>query len=458
MSDHHMLSLLLLSIAVAKSELKSMPRLLKHGTMYQMDLWADIEIDNTNKDVLAQTNGSKPQKRVRRPSEREILAALRHWLLHDYVAAYCRTLASTRIFRRCSWIDALGLNAREQALVALPDSANGNGSANKKRRKKDVEISQVPLALRPLAILAHDLVQEQPPFSLQSFLLSGVRQSGSFQKEMALKEGGVLRSNWLESGPVLLNEVEPSPAIFLFNPFLPGLFGYDNLLKVYQRTAPTEILFWLPHRSIDACLQSAQSDEQIALRLKSLLRTDRWKMLPTDEANQARARQGFIDLFILSIKRHFSLPVQSIRLPVQIGPAWIETVPYTLLFATRRQDSTQCMNEALCSYRHRLYKHSHQGVLAEEWFLAQEDERRSRALEQLTQRILQLGREQRVRRWPDLRQQVMVERFGQFALTDYDQVMGQLLLEGEVRCERRRREVALEEAPIPGNDDILIWR
>jgi hypothetical protein len=335
---------------------------------------------------------------------------------------------------------------------------NGNGSASKKRRKKDVESPQISLALRPLAVLARDLAQEQPPFSLQSFLLSGARQSVSPPKDVALKEGGVLRSNWLESGPFLLNEIEPSPAIFLFNPFLSGLFGYDDLLKAYQRTAPTEILFWFPHRSIDACLQAARSDEQIALRLKSLLRTDRWKMLPTDEADQARARQGFIDLFILSIKRHFSLPVQSIRLPVQIGPAWIETVPYTLLFATRRQDSMQCMNEALCSYRHRLYRRSHQGVLAEDWFLAQENERRSKALDQLTQRILQLGREQRVRRWPDLRQQVMVERFGQFALADYDQVMLHLLLEGEVRCERRRREVALEETPLPGNDDILLWR
>ena len=51
----------------------------------------------------------------RRPSERDVLSQLRTWLLEDYVAPYCRALASTRIFRHCYWIDALDGVSRAQA-------------------------------------------------------------------------------------------------------------------------------------------------------------------------------------------------------------------------------------------------------------------------------------------------------------------------------------------------------
>src|SRR5881227_3750682 len=37
-----------------------------------------------------------------------VLSALRAWLLSDYIAPYCRSLAATRIFRRCYLIDVLG--------------------------------------------------------------------------------------------------------------------------------------------------------------------------------------------------------------------------------------------------------------------------------------------------------------------------------------------------------------
>src|ERR1700730_8894937 len=39
---------------------------------------------------------------------RTIVPALRGWLLADYVAPYCRSLAATRIFRRCFLIDGSG--------------------------------------------------------------------------------------------------------------------------------------------------------------------------------------------------------------------------------------------------------------------------------------------------------------------------------------------------------------
>src|SRR6266849_1311752 len=74
-----------------------------------MNLWA--ESDNLE---LA----SRPLQQTKKPgtgvgsrfiaSPNAIVPALRAWLLADYVAPYCRSLAATRIFRRCFWLDALG--------------------------------------------------------------------------------------------------------------------------------------------------------------------------------------------------------------------------------------------------------------------------------------------------------------------------------------------------------------
>ena len=86
-------------------------------------------------------------------------------------------------------------------------------------------------------------------------------------------------------------------------------------------------------------------------------------------------------------------------------------------------------------------------------------------MQQLYQRMLQQGRAQRVRRWPDLRQQLLNADFGHYTLHEYDEVMRQLLASGDVRCEWRRRpskgmgeSTENEERPIPGNEDMLLWK
>src|SRR5690242_4559312 len=71
-----------------------------------MNLWAEsdnLEIASSPIDQ-AQKSGTTR----RNSTEQALLPALRAWLLADYVAPYCRSLAATRIFRRCFWIDALG--------------------------------------------------------------------------------------------------------------------------------------------------------------------------------------------------------------------------------------------------------------------------------------------------------------------------------------------------------------
>src|SRR3984893_17926225 len=94
-----------------------------------MNLWA--ESDNPE---LASTSVDQAQKSgtVRRNStEQAVLPALRSWLLADYVAPYCRSLAATRIFRRCFWIDAVGstrATSKKSGTSHRREGGQGNGS------------------------------------------------------------------------------------------------------------------------------------------------------------------------------------------------------------------------------------------------------------------------------------------------------------------------------------------
>jgi hypothetical protein len=100
-------------------------------------------------------------------------------------------------------------------------------------------------------------------------------------------------------------------------------------------------------------------------------------------------------------------------------------------------------------------------VLTEEWFITQQREQHEQEMLQLYQRALHQGRSQRPRRWPDLRQQLLIANFGQFTLHDYDEVMCRLLQNGEVRCEWRQKPVenhGSQHHHIPGNDDIMLWK
>lgn len=132
-------------------------------------------------------------------------------------------------------------------------------------------------------------------------------------------------------------------------------------------------------------------------------------------------------------------------------------LPYTLLFATKRQDSFVCMNDAFCLYQRRILEQSHRGVLAEEWFLAQQQQRLAEQQTQLYRLMLQLGKAQRIRRWPDLRHKLLLAHFGQYTQHEHDAIMQQLLSNGAVRCQWRRRASEDKEDRVPGNDDILMW-
>jgi hypothetical protein len=426
-----------------------------------MNLWTDL--DNN----LQPPFDLSVQGRTRRLTERVILSSLRSWLLHDYAANYCRSLTATRIFRRCYWVDALGITSKAST-VPPTESEVVQPERTGKRRKKDVPRVLLPPALQPIAALSQTLSQESQAFTLYGLLLEA---GSSRRKERRAtsngtmlphawslpKESGILAASWLEAGSAVLAGIEQAPAIFLLNPCGSTLFSYDDLASLYQRTVPTELCLLLAHKQIEGHLLAAQRSPTQATALTALLRSDRWKTLPTQEEERAQAVQGFLDLFTASMKRHFLLPVQRIALPMQTRPALVEEMAYTLIFATRRQDSLLCMNDAVCRNRRRVHEESHRGVLGEEWFVAQLRERTEAARQQLYQRTLQLGRAQRPRRWPDLRQQLLLANFGLFTSDDYDVVLRQLLLNREVRCEWRRPPVEGEEMRLPGNEDTLFW-
>lgn len=431
-----------------------------------MNLWANF--DHT--DAAASTANSR---RSRRLTERAILAVVRGVLLNDYAAAYCRSLAATRIFRRCYWIDALGIERRAALLPTIDTAAQATPPLkNKSGRKSDL---LVPPALLPIVALSQRLARQSPTFAFYGYILDagGAKGPRRGSRGVSVKEAqrnilpastsitlppesSIVQSNWFESAPVLLQKIEQAPAIFFLNPCGASLFGPEHLTPLYRRSLPTELCLFISHKQLEAHFLAAQSSPVRASALTALLRTDRWKMIPMQEEFRPQAIADLIELFAKALQRQFLLPVQRIILPIQTEPVRVEAIPYTLIFATRRQDSLICMNDAVYLYNRRVYEQSQQGILGQEWFAAQRQRRQQEELAGLSQRILWQGQSQQARRWPDLRQSMLLANFGKFALHEYDAIMQQLLQNGEVRCEWR--QASATESGVPGQDDTLIWR
>ncbi len=447
------------------------------------DLWADFAGEALPTEEARRGGGGRQQ----RLSEQAVLMALRVWLLQDYMLPYCTSLGATRIFKRCYWLDGLG-NTRLPAQPApTPMLAQNEPAPTRKRGRQQAATSTMllPPALQPVTALAQQLARLDRPITLHGLLLdekqkrvtrkselsppalNGTEKSITPQARNGIdlsasltlpKEGGLLPACWSELAPTLLEALEQSAAVFLLNPLKDGLFRYSDLAPLYQRAAPTELLLWLPHKQIETRLLPSLRTTEGAAALTNLLRGDRWKTLITREAeNPQRIIHGLVELLAESMRPHF-LTVQSLIFPMRSGPATVETAPYSLLFATRRQDSLYSLNDAVCLRARHLLVESQQGVLNEAWFTAQREEQAAARNDALAQETLALGRVHRVRRWPDLRQQLLLAHFGQHTLSDYDQVIIRLLARGEVRCEWRKHTPETGEIPIPTQDDLLSWR
>ncbi len=428
-----------------------------------LNLWTNFAQQPQGSAEVAEQGYTHLFQSKRRLSDAAMLSLLRDWLLQDYVAAYARSLGATRIFRRCYWVDALGTTSRTTANSI--EQASTQPIAGSKGRKKN---ALIPAALAPLVSLSQELAQESKPITLFGLLLEAgsskrkeirVAQNGSsaiMHTVSIPRESGIIAASWLEAAPTLLKAIEQTPAIFLLNPLGSTLYNQDDLAPLYQRAVPTELCLLVPHKQIEMHLRAAQHTAEQPLT--ALLRSDRWKTLPRGEEQHTQMITGFIDLLVAAMQRHFQLPIQSITFPVPAGPAHLAAAPFTLLFATRRQDSLVSMNDAICIYRRRSEEQSYRGILSEEWFVAQQHERLEQALQQLAQRIRQQGVAQRARRWPDLRQQLLLSNFGYFTQYEYDALMQQLLASKEVDCTWRQPGTTTQTERVPGNEDTLVWR
>ncbi len=429
------------------------------------DLWADF----TGETVQIDGDGRGKGSRQHRLTEQMVLMTLRSWLLQDYMLPYGTSLGAARIFKRCYWIDGLGNTRLPFQEVFVPSTDEQPIAETKHGKSKAAAI--LPPILRPVAATARQLAQLERPITLQGLALDG---KGSRKKPPASsnghqpdvtpltlpKEGGLLTQNWPEIAPALLPALEQSAAIFLLNPLKDDLFRYSDLNPLYQRTAPTELFLWLSHKQIETRLLPGLKNPENAAALTNLLRGDRWKSLLTNENTKKhpeRIATQLIDCLLQSIKPHF-LSVQRLAFPVLAGPILLTNAPYSLLFATRRQDSLLSLNDAVCQRSRHLTAESQQGTLNDEWFAAQREEQTAKRLEQLRQETLSLGQSLRLRRWPELRQHLLLAHFGLHMLSEYDQIITTLLALGQVRCEwRKRSPEPPPEKLLPGNDDILLW-
>ncbi|HXR65818.1 MAG TPA: hypothetical protein VN729_07840 [Ktedonobacteraceae bacterium] len=433
------------------------------------DLWADY----AGEALATVEAGGGGGLRRRRLTEQATLMALRAWLLRDYMLPYGASLGATRIFQRCYWLDGLGSPHMGTAAAPLLAPEIPEATGKRGRQKPVTPDAPLPLALQLASETARQLARLERPITLYSFALddkrgrrktaqgahapagqarNGIEPSAGMSLP---KAGGLLPASWPELAPALLAALGQSATVFLLNPLKDGLFRYPDLAPLYQRTAPTELFLWLSHKQLETRLLPALRAPAEAAALTNLLRGDRWKGLLAQEAvYPERALHGLVELLAESMRPHF-LSVQQLAFPMRGGPALVEAAPYSLLFATRRQDSLFSLNDAICKRARQLLAESQRGTLNEEWFSAQRAEQSTAQMAALTQETLALGRAQRMRRWPDLRLQLLLKRFGQQTLEEYDQIIASLLARNEVSCEWRKQT---GEAAIPGNEDVLLWR
>lgn len=421
-----------------------------------LNLWANSHSDEQREtpslSATTRLSHSASQRRV----EATILSSLRAWLLADYAAAYCRSLRATPLYRRCYWIDAWGHDPRSAAAVPAAESAEA--ASGQKRAKKKTEQPISPL-LQPIVQMSKTLTEECPtrPFALHGILLeerAAPKNTGAAAQEQPAwpRESGIVRANWREHGASLLETIEQAPAIFLLNPFGQTLFVHDDLVPLYQRTtAPTEFCLLISHTQVERHVAAASRNPAGAAALTALLRTDRWKALAAKQ-DTPNPVAGVIDLLHAATRKHLPF-VQSISVPVIRQAAVVAEAPYTLLFATRRKDSLFSMNDAVCLHQRRLEEESRRGLLSETWFATQQAERLAQEQQELYDETARQGRAQHIRRWPDLRQQLLLSHFGRFTLAEYDAIIQRLLREGSVRCQWRKQG----GEPIPGMDDVLLW-
>lgn len=414
-----------------------------------LNLWADSHSDEQHETPsLSATNRPRYAASPRRV-EAMILSSLRAWLPGDYAAAYCRSLRASPLYRRCYWIDAWGCNPRSMTTLPAPENAQGQ----KRAQKKPVS----PL-LQPIVQISKTLTDECParPFALHGILLEeriASKNTEAMREQPAWpRESGIVRANWQEHGASLLAAIEQAPAIFLLNPFGQTLFTHDDLAPLYQRTtAPTELCLLISHTQIARHVTTAARNPAAAAALTALLRTDKWKSLAAKQ-DAPDPVAGVIDLLYVAIRK--SLPfAQLLVVPMIRQAAVVTDTPYTLLFATRRKDSLYCMNDAACLHYRRLEEESRRGLLSEAWFAAQQAERLAQEQQSLYDETARQGRAQRIRRWPDLRQQLLLSHFGRFTLAEYDAIIQRLLREGRAHCQWRKQG----DEPIPGMDDMLLW-
>src|SRR6266581_4244849 len=152
------------------------------------NLWPEFDNEHTLPESAASAQKQVSSQR-RRPTEQAVLSSLRDWLLHDYIVPYCRSLAATRIFRRCYWIDDLGGN---------------------------------PI-LQPTLSISQALAKESKPIMLHGIVLdvkSGKRKKLDAGSSITFpKDSGVVHTSWFDAAPALLQAIDQSAAILLLNPF-----------------------------------------------------------------------------------------------------------------------------------------------------------------------------------------------------------------------------------------------
>ncbi len=227
--------------------------------------------------IESSRSSTKTAARRHPPTDAAALAALRGWLLNDYVVPYCRSLAATRIFRRCFWIDGLG-----ETRNLAPILQDAEAAAQELAAQNRPMLLQM-LSLQPVRVNRGRAATTQAQ-TVDGHTKKSVKQAQ--ETSFALpKQSGIVNADWPTAASALLESLDQAAAIFLLNPLAtslspsatPPFFAYSDLAPLYTRTAPTELCLLLSHAQIASRLMPALRTSAGAAAFTALLRSDRWK-------------------------------------------------------------------------------------------------------------------------------------------------------------------------------------
>jgi len=242
-----------------------------------------------------------------------------------------------------------------------------------------------------------------------------------------------LRGDFSSYIPKILEEIGSCPTLFFLDPYGLAPIKLDNLTPIFQRTASTEILMNFSrnglhrlagHLDKEPKKEAAQKAGQTKVNLLTgILGTERWKQIWRQVDDTAVRDRMILDLYLEKLNEYFIYVY-----PIEIKKEFNSPPKYYLIYATKKYDGVEFINDFVYDIEESLYKRAHP-VLSS---LSMEPP--GKDLTKLKAEIYAYGKRKSKTSLAQIREHFLPERFGWFKLKHYNGLVRELWkVDGKIR-------------------------